>query len=291
MGCWAGTCHVSGLPIFEDDEVRFFLLSQADAGDPDFCWKVDDYWRPLGPPILGKYDDYGKIKTPVRSVLRSFYEELVREALVVSDYEYDAETATHVAKPLKKKPSLWNLIKRAERGQSAVKTRWEGDKWLTYTLVLEEQYRVVVDQARVHYLEVAARPDERRLVTYTEIERILRSARPSDKKPAAPKTPVKISEEHGRIIEHMLWASQANYALYGNLMAFLAEPDNIRADPEKVVGEFADYFYFCHGLQTMRSFFYPQVGGGRQDTNTEIRKQVYLKGLERIAALAAKELE
>ena len=76
MGCWHETCAVSKMTIYTDEDVRFLLIAQNPfsftnvTGHPDtpVCLKggngcyLTDFWQPVCPPILTKYNDYGSIE-------------------------------------------------------------------------------------------------------------------------------------------------------------------------------------------------------------------------------------
>lgn len=59
MGSWNGTCGLSGLPITWNTDAALFLLepgTRLDDGRGGFCYPTDE-WRPVCPPLFGKYND------------------------------------------------------------------------------------------------------------------------------------------------------------------------------------------------------------------------------------------
>ena len=64
MGCWNGTCYISKLPIFCDEDTVMILCIKnkfaIDTETPQTCYPCDIY-KPFGYAIYGKYDDYGSI--------------------------------------------------------------------------------------------------------------------------------------------------------------------------------------------------------------------------------------
>lgn len=64
MGCWNGTCYISKLPIFcNEDTVMILCIKNRFASDtetPQACYPCDIY-KPFGYAIYGKYDDYGSV--------------------------------------------------------------------------------------------------------------------------------------------------------------------------------------------------------------------------------------
>lgn len=84
MGCWNATCNVSNLPIFWGDKVVLIPLLKVSSTRTQFnpCYPTDNF-VPLGFPIFGEYDDYGRLENAYTSAwneahLRQFnyyYEE------------------------------------------------------------------------------------------------------------------------------------------------------------------------------------------------------------------------
>lgn len=62
MGCWNATCNVSNLPIFYGDKVVVIPLIKVKS-DSEFnvCYATDVF-VPFGMPLIGQYDDYGRIE-------------------------------------------------------------------------------------------------------------------------------------------------------------------------------------------------------------------------------------
>lgn len=56
MGCWNGTCTLTGLPILHGDEVYVFPLVDNIGDSP--CYTTSHY-KPISLPFEGVYDDYG----------------------------------------------------------------------------------------------------------------------------------------------------------------------------------------------------------------------------------------
>ena len=63
MGCWNATCNVSNLPIFWGDKVVLIPLVKVSSKETKFnpCYPTDNF-IPLGFPIFGEYDDYGRLE-------------------------------------------------------------------------------------------------------------------------------------------------------------------------------------------------------------------------------------
>jgi hypothetical protein len=56
MGCWNGTCGLSGLPITYGDEMYVFPI--VDNGGDEYCYTTS-FYRPVVMPFQAEYDDYG----------------------------------------------------------------------------------------------------------------------------------------------------------------------------------------------------------------------------------------
>jgi hypothetical protein len=63
MGCWNATCNISNLPIFWGDKVVLIPLVKVSSIRTQFnpCNPTDNF-IPLGFPIFGEYDDYGRVE-------------------------------------------------------------------------------------------------------------------------------------------------------------------------------------------------------------------------------------
>ena len=63
MGCWNATCNISNLPIFWGDKVVLIPLLKVSSKSTQFnpCYPTDNF-VPLGFPIFGEYDDYGRLE-------------------------------------------------------------------------------------------------------------------------------------------------------------------------------------------------------------------------------------
>ncbi|VAW58914.1 hypothetical protein MNBD_GAMMA08-1547 [hydrothermal vent metagenome] len=62
MGCWNGTCAVTGLPIFHGDPVVVVLLKAANNPESDSFCEPLAYNAPLPLTFEGEYNDYGGVE-------------------------------------------------------------------------------------------------------------------------------------------------------------------------------------------------------------------------------------
>jgi len=82
MGCWNGSCGLTGLPIFAGDEVVVFtLIQQRPQGD--HCYP-ETYWQPLIYTFDAQYDDYGGADECKGPLLERIL-EVIRDNLVELD--------------------------------------------------------------------------------------------------------------------------------------------------------------------------------------------------------------
>ena len=62
MGCWNETCFMSNLPIRWGNKVAFFVFAPTSHQEIMETCYPDDNYVPLCFPIIGEYDDYGRIE-------------------------------------------------------------------------------------------------------------------------------------------------------------------------------------------------------------------------------------
>lgn len=73
MGCWNGTCGLTGLPIFHDDPVVAMVIQRERYKDsearPSYPWEL---WTPATLLVRSKYNDYGGIEVnePITALLK-----------------------------------------------------------------------------------------------------------------------------------------------------------------------------------------------------------------------------
>lgn len=60
MGCWNGSCAMTGLPVHHGDPVRVFLLVEREFHG-SHCYN-DAYWAPMHYHFKGEYNDYGAVE-------------------------------------------------------------------------------------------------------------------------------------------------------------------------------------------------------------------------------------
>lgn len=99
MGCFNGRCIFSGLPILSGEKAGMILLASSHKrGRSNSLIDTSDMWQPIGLPIYGLYDDYGRIEKakpdPVAAHLLSTL-QLMADA---KDFAYDEDFKHYHAK-------------------------------------------------------------------------------------------------------------------------------------------------------------------------------------------------
>lgn len=90
MGCWNGSCALTGLPIFDGDEVVVLFLSQQPLSMQDNNCDATTYWSPLSYHFTGKYNDYGAVESCEGPLLNHII-DTIKENLAESE---DVQKAT-----------------------------------------------------------------------------------------------------------------------------------------------------------------------------------------------------
>lgn len=75
MGCWNGTCFISNLPIRHGEPIVGFTIEYAHwSSDLDYsgsCYP-EAFARPIGLPLYGEYNDYGRIEKVEANVAQEY---------------------------------------------------------------------------------------------------------------------------------------------------------------------------------------------------------------------------
>lgn len=81
MGCWNGSCALSGLPIFHHDKVYVYLLiGKVNADDRSHC-SPSTYFYPLVYHFEAEYNDYGGIEEETGPLISKLV-ETVKDNLI-----------------------------------------------------------------------------------------------------------------------------------------------------------------------------------------------------------------
>ena len=114
MGCWNETCMLTHLPIQGDEDTVCFLIAER-LGEKDTC-HCDGVFAPISLPLLGKYDDYGRLKNINPS--HEFLEVLSKVNFALYERDGESEQFTPI-QTMKEQPhsgreitELLNLIRQ-----------------------------------------------------------------------------------------------------------------------------------------------------------------------------------
>lgn len=94
MGCWNETCAISNLPIRAGDPTYFIMLTRTPWEHKDGstgCY-YNDHWFLRSLPVLGEYDDYGKIEEWKKDWIHDLIIEQFKLDLVNKDQNQREET-------------------------------------------------------------------------------------------------------------------------------------------------------------------------------------------------------
>jgi len=94
MGCWNETCAISNLPIRAGDPTYFIMLTRTPWEHKDGstgCY-YNDHWFLRALPMLGEYDDYGKIEEWKKDWIHDLIIEQFKFDLVIKDQNSREET-------------------------------------------------------------------------------------------------------------------------------------------------------------------------------------------------------
>lgn len=135
MGCWNQTCGLTQLPIRCGEEVSCYVLVKnkyAEDGGGGFCYSNGQY-KPMIPPIVGKYNDYGSIEN-IDSKYDYLYEYLMSQ-LKNGNLKFVDEDA-------KEPKNLEEFIYNIERGYINTKE----EQPLGFMLIHKELDSIVIDE-------------------------------------------------------------------------------------------------------------------------------------------------
>ena len=96
MGCWYSTCHMSNLPILGGEKVVAILLAPKRSFECVSASSPDDYYSVIGSPIVGEYDEYGRLENITMSATMEAYLKTFSEGYVYTqaDHSYSNSDET-----------------------------------------------------------------------------------------------------------------------------------------------------------------------------------------------------
>jgi hypothetical protein len=269
MGCWNGTCGVSHTPILAGDKTRFFFVFTQDySDDPDDSSSYPtDRWAPVGPPLLGDYDDYGGVEVK-DSLLTKFYESYFAAHNLV----FGKRTGLYVTNS--KPPfEIDSLIKIAERGGASVSVMGLKQRFKEM-LVHEHVYQTMVQteftgswwdevhrSRRKHYHAMI--PGHLK-----HLEDMLHFEKDRKSLMEALATDIDLKSLKG-LLRRPFGGNGPGLTDFNQFISDIYSKKNAK----KVKGlleEFADFLTFNSSLHYTRTAYGPQTGAGSQESNMQM---------------------
>ncbi len=144
MGTWFGTDALTQLAIRDGDKARlFFLLPRKGyRGEALGCGfsGSDELWAPVGAPLAGRYDGYGRIDRLERGFALDFMADWASRGFASGSLALSKDASPE--KGERDDKSIENVVKWTERGWIEVRTLTGGGP-LCGMLVLESVYRAL----------------------------------------------------------------------------------------------------------------------------------------------------
>jgi hypothetical protein len=80
MGCYNGSCFLTGLPIYHGEQVRVFIVQRNNGMRNRNCYPTDQ-WIPLTFSFCGEYNDYGSVENQ-HGIMLDFILNAIKNNLV-----------------------------------------------------------------------------------------------------------------------------------------------------------------------------------------------------------------
>lgn len=140
MGCFNGTCMISGLPILAGEKARLIVLEKTGHQEsPVYAW---DVWQPAGFILAGKYNDYGMLERDQTDEEAEFFWKLM-QGLFEQKIVNPKHTALEDWLQYDSRASQERIEVRQSFGQPACKA-------YAYAFILEEVYQYVLSECHVN---------------------------------------------------------------------------------------------------------------------------------------------
>jgi hypothetical protein len=144
MGCWNGTCGVSGLAIRAGEPVRLLLLQEHSRSEGT-AYSPDDLFHVRGMPLKGVYNDYGNIEEVEENILTALLVEAFQQDAVPQQSSYEDEVIDPPNLDLKR------ILYAIERGTMQIHRR----SWALMSQ--EEDEKITVDPVSLSFFMVHER--------------------------------------------------------------------------------------------------------------------------------------
>lgn len=176
MGCWNGTCFLSGMSIKSGDPIRLQLILSSSIGkdnddfDPEkftseddpraingVCY-ANDIYSPFGFAISGEYNDYGSIENIKDNMASKILKEILNNYIISKNILMKRDVDAWIGRKDKNKKNeklfvdidvnkLDAFIDAVERGQVVVRTFRGNWKTLRFVMMAESMYENTLKQA------------------------------------------------------------------------------------------------------------------------------------------------
>lgn len=107
MGCWNHTCFITGLPIYDDEEVEVIILQNANRIYQSSACYPFKYHVPIPLTFSGKYNDYGAVYDCHGPALNIIVDS-------IQDHLFEMEVGENTSHDIEAKKADFNIKKMFE---------------------------------------------------------------------------------------------------------------------------------------------------------------------------------
>ena len=278
MGCWNGTCFVTGLAIEYESPVRFFLLSEQAGKTPSGGYSGNvDRWCPTTLPLQGIYDDYGGVKRyTINQIQEADFQHLKSQWVNPPE---DDQWRSH--KEGSRENLSWDgLIHNVERGIAKIEPSYHlRTSRLMASKKLQKSTANISDPMRlgmcmVHepvYQAMVSEMQKRTVWGDTDLfgESLMKNLTKAKE----------ILEVQDSDQDHFFETHRGLEEIRRDLMIEIPLSRGIglwclKDADEKSTQDFADFLCFDRALDLMRKHYTPTGGKGSQDVEKDLHKAV-----------------
>lgn len=278
MGCWNETCGITQLAIRHNDKVRCFILIKQEFGSSfgggGGSSYINEIWNPLGPGILGKYDDYGGLD----SIKEDYNAQLLLDKLKggwVGPSENDEEET-----PVLDNLTLDNAIKRIERGKAFFKKSGFKETELGLMFVLENVYQAMMKynpievdfgQPKFLYKPFKEIFKSKLFTWYSEALDLRQSLSKEQGEDRSLKLMLRLCSTGDDVFDN--WRDYSEKSYKQLLMNKINDQVPLE-DPtvQQICNSVFESMIFNKAMSKARKFWHPQTGKGSQDCELDIYK-------------------
>lgn len=140
MGSWNNHCLLSRFTITHGEIVKCIILIQSNGRD-NIC--PARYWKPVGLPITGEYNDYGSVENIKDDFNAKFTFDLLKEKLMEST-SVDVNSQCHRFTP---PTNMEEMIEQIERGYADYKGLGGKPQNISITMIHNDIWKMAVNLA------------------------------------------------------------------------------------------------------------------------------------------------